>query len=324
MGFFACAPEGEKARCNSCIALLFAAFAALLPASAWAEAFRIAPNSRIALEVGGSFKASRNFSGFLNEQSGVSFVTSEMPASAYDDVKAIGDSPTALAQQGITITHKGVLPGRKGEYVYITGRQRSGSVQLKKYLLILRQNGVTGMITVNVPQAALASGQITKEKIEHILTTAKVVPATQSKEEAFWLEYQGHFKVAVQGPSKIYSLTGAPPESLAVDPLFVVSTDQSDAPTPKLAARQAFKLIGGFRNHILKTEKEITIHGANGYSITGQAEEIRTGKAVGIYFVMLPGNSGNYHVMIGTAPIQEMRIYLAEFKKMARSFKTRH
>jgi hypothetical protein len=323
MGLLTCSPDSGKTRRNSCFAALFVVLAALPMANVKAEAFRIAPDSRIALEVGGSFMASRSFSGFLDENSGVSFVTSEMPGSAYDDVKVIGDDPTALAQHGITITQKSVLPEREGEYVYITGQQRNGNATILKFLLIMRQNDITGMITVNVPQTALTTGQITKKQIEHILTTAKVVPTSLSKEEKFWLEYQGPFKEALRGPSKVYNLTGASPEQFGSEPLFVVSIDQSESPTPELATQQAFKLIGGFRDHTIKTENSININGLQGYSIIGTANEVKKGKPVGVYFVMLARKTGNYYVMIGIAPAQEMPDYINEFIKMANSFKTR-
>lgn len=323
MGLLTCSPESGKTWRNSFVAYLFVALVALLPSNAEAEAFRIAPNSRIALEVGGSFMASRRFSGFLDEKSGVSFITSEMPASAFDDVKTIGDDPTALLQHGITNTQKSTLPDRQGEYVYIIGQQRSGSATILKFLLIMRQNDITGMITVNVPQTALTAGQITKQQIKHILTTAKVVPTSPSEEEKFWLEYQGPFKEALRGPSKVYNLTGNSPEQFGSEPLFVVSIDQSDTPSPGLAARQAFKRIGGFRNHTIKSEKSININELKGHSIVGEAEEVKTGKAVGIYFVMLARKIGNYYIMIGTAPANKIKIYLNEFKKMAESFKTR-
>jgi hypothetical protein len=179
------------------------------------------------------------------------------------------------------------------------------------------------MITVNVPQTSLTTGQITKQQIEHILTTAKVIPTSLRKKEKFWLEYRGLFREALQGPSKVYNLTGTSPEQFASEPLFVVSIDQSDTPSPKLAAQQAFKLIGGFRNHTIKSENSININELKGYSIVGTVEEIKTGKPVGIYFVMLARKTGKYYVMIGTAPALKMEIYLNEFKKMAKSFKTR-
>jgi hypothetical protein len=323
MGLLTCSPDSGKTRRNSCVAIFVAALAAFLPANAEAEAFRIAPNSRIALEVGGSFMASRRFSGFLDENSGVSFVTSEMPASAFDGVKAIGDDPAAFSQHGITITQKSVLPGREGEYVYITGQQRSGSATIVKFLLILRQNGITGMITVNVPQVALATGQITRSQIENVLTTAKVVPKLLREEEKFGFDYLGPFKAALQGPSKVYNLTGTPPEQFASEPLFVVSIDHSDTLRPELAAQQSFKMIGGFRNHMIRAEESVNIDGLSGHSIIGVADEVKTGKPVGIYFVMLARKIGGYYVMIGAAPAQDMQEYLNEFKKMSKSFKAR-
>lgn len=294
---------------------------ATLASTAWAEAFRQAPNSRIALEVGTSFSASNRFPGFLDEKSGASFVIAEMPGAAYDEVKKLADQPVALAQNGIEDTQKGELRGRQGEYVYVIGKQRAGSSVFVKFLLIMRQSGVTGMITVNVPQEAFDAHMITREQIERTLTTAKIAPVTAVKEEPFQLGYLGPFKEAINGPSKVYNLTGRPPEGLTNAPIFIISTDQSDSPNVKLAAQQAFKIIGGFKNHIAELGKDVTISGLRGHAITGHAFTIKTEAKTGIYYVMLPGKDGNYYIIIGTSPETEMTTYLPEFQKMAASLK---
>ena len=116
---------------------------------------RQAPGSRVALDLGEAFSPSDRFSGFVDEKSGASFVVVEMPASAYEEVKQIADSPDALAAQGLRDPAKSELPGRKGEYVYFTGKQTSLDREFDKFVLILRENGVTAMITANIPETAL-------------------------------------------------------------------------------------------------------------------------------------------------------------------------
>ena len=157
---------------------------------------RQAPNSRIALDLGEAFTPSDRFSGFVDEKSGASFIVVEMPASAYEEVKQIADRADALAAQGLREPAKAELPGRKGEYVYFTGKQTSLDINFAKYVLILRENGVTAMITANIPEAVLNTATVTKAQVEETLAKAVVKDETSIGAELFRLGYLGPFKEA--------------------------------------------------------------------------------------------------------------------------------
>lgn len=139
-----------------------------------APPLRQAPSSRIALAIGGSFAPSQRFSGFVDENSGAAFVLMEFPAEAFEQIRQLGDNPAALTAQGLSDIHKAELKGRKGDYVFITGAQKTPLLNYAKFILIFRENGITGMITGNVPEAALQTGKITASQIEAILTSATV------------------------------------------------------------------------------------------------------------------------------------------------------
>ena len=141
---------------------------------------RQAPNSRIAMELADSFKPSDRFSGFVDDNSSTSIVIIELPADAYEQVRTLGDNPTALAAQGVTGVIKSELKGREGEHVYLTGAQQTPLVDYAKFILIFREKGVAAMITANVPEAALTSRAISKEDVEAALASAEVaVPGPQ-------------------------------------------------------------------------------------------------------------------------------------------------
>ena len=211
----------------------------------------------------------------------------------------------------------------------MTGRQQTARGDFAKFLLIMRENGVTAMITVNVPQTALDDGLITRQEIERTLTSATVRTKFIKTEELFRLSYLGPFKEAEGfiGSSKAYSLSGRPPERSAIgqvpDPLFVVSPSLDEAAVSdlKAAAAEAFSTLGGYRERTQTAEAEIAAGTLNGYAITGEGIDIRSGTRSSIYFVILGGLVGGSYVMVGTCPAPDANVYLPEFKKMAASFK---
>lgn len=293
-----------------------------------AQTLRQAPNSRIALEVSENFVPSDRFSGFIDEKSGASYLIVEMPAAAYDEVKRIGDRPEALAQKGVVETAKTDLPGRTGEYVYITGKQKTLAGDFGKYILVLRENGVTAMITANVPQRALETNVIALPQIQRALVTATVKEKAIKGQDLFSLSYLGPFKetISVLGTSKAYNLTGQVPEpgkpKPNLDPVFVVSpsVDKTQLVDVKSAAQNSFRAIGGLSAHEVKSENEVTIGGLKGYEIVGEGRDAKSGSQAGVYIVLLSADSGGYYVMAGTAQAGDMVNYLPEFQKIAMSF----
>jgi hypothetical protein len=296
-----------------------------------ADAARQAPNSRVAIELPESFKPSDRFSGFVDEISGASFLVVEMPAVAYEEVKAIGDKPDALAQRGIIETQKTPLPQRSGEYVYITGKQKTPAGDYSKHIMVTREYDVTVMVTGNVPQNALDSGALSAQQIERAFTSVAVKAEAARGEQMFALTYLGPFKetLSIMGNSKVYSLTGKIPEPGAAtttqEPVFVISPSVDKAPLEdvKASAKNSFRVIGNLSGHEVKGEKDITIGGLNGYEIVGEGDDPKTGLRSGLYVVLLSGASGGYYVMAGIASATGMQTYLPEFQKIAMGFEPR-
>jgi hypothetical protein len=307
------------------MAAIFGLYAATVDAPAEP---RQAPNSRIALDVGEAFSPSDRFTGFVDEKSGASFVIVEMPASAYDEVKQIAERPDAMAAQGLREPVKSELPGRKGEYVYFSGKQTTGGAEFGKFVLILRENGVTAMITANIPEAALTAATFTKAQIEATLANAAVKDEASKGPELFRLGYLGPFKEAfgLMGTSKGYSISGLPPSQgdnrIVREATLIVapSTDARMVVDPKAAAQRSFQSFGGLKEGKITSEKEVTIAGLKGYQIVGDAMDPATTSKIGIFLLMLAGDPGGYYAIVGTSPGADIPKMLPEFEKVAASF----
>lgn len=323
------APAAKRSRLTrwalGAVAAMFGVYAAAIDARAEP---RQAPGSRVALDIGEAFAPSDRFSGFVDEKTGASFIVVEMPASAYEEVKQIADRADALAAQGLRESAKSELPGRKGEYVYFTGKQSSLDMEFAKFVLILRENGVTAMVTANIPDAALTDATFTKARIEETLAKAVVKDEMSKGAELFRLGYLGPFKEAfgLMGTSKGYSTSGQPPapgeNRVVKEPTLIVapSTDNRLTVDPKTAAQRSFQSFGGMREGKIESEKPVTIAGLKGHQIVGEAVDANSGGKIGIYLLLLAGEPGGYYAIVGTSPIADMPKMLPEFEKVTASF----
>jgi hypothetical protein len=292
------------------------------------DELRQAPNSRIAIAPGDSFVPSDRFTGFVDEQSGASYVIAEMPAVAYDELTKTTNLVEEFTRGGLIEVVRRPLPERQGEFVYLTGKQRTPAAEYAKYVLVMRQNDVTGMITANIPLIAMREKNITEAQVKTALATAIIKDQAGESVDLFKLSYLGEFKPSftVMGTSKLYSPSGKTPEEgedrLAKEPVFMVSPSIDKRPIAdiKAVAQQSFSTFGNFQEHKIQSEKPVTIGGLEGYEIVGQAKFAQTGRDVGVYMVMLRGNTGGYFVMFGTTNDATMATYLPEFQKMAASF----
>jgi hypothetical protein len=293
-----------------------------------AQALRQAPGSRIAMEIDKTFVASGQFTGFLDEDSGASIVIVEMPSHAYDEVKKLADQPAALANKGISSVQKALLD-RPGEYVYLTGWQRTPSGDYAKFLLIMRENGVTAVITANVPENALQQQMITRQQIEHALITATVRTEQTQTSAQFSFGYLGPFKeiAGFIGSSRAYSLSGRSPDRSstldAPEPLLVVapSLDRSVVTDLKDMALNSFNTLGGFKEHRLISAYDVVAGRMKGYAITGEARDINTGTKSSVYVAIFAGQMGGHFIIVGSCPAEDVKVYMPEFEKIVASFK---
>ncbi len=310
------------------LALLF--LIGVLYARAWGKpTYQQAPNSRIAVQIESSFKPSDRFSGFIDDRSSASVVIIEFPAENYDQIKTLGQNPEALAAQGVTKVKTAELPGRSGDYVYLTGTQKTPLVDYEKFILIFRERNVAAMITANVPDAALAARAITRGDIEAILASAKVLDRDGETIKLFELSYLGPFveDLSLMGSTKGYRLAKDPsPERGTGDlsPFFLVAPSLHKVPVSDLeaSARKAFQSIDKFHNYVVSAEAPIAVSGMRGMEIIGEASEAQSGQMAGLYQVFLAPEGGGYFRLVGMAPSSEFADYLPEFRRMTQSFRS--
>lgn len=286
-------------------------------------------SGRISLRLGPSFRRSDRFSGFVDDITSTSFVILEFPASAYEQMKSLGENPAALAAQGVTNVEQRQLKERAGDYVYLTGAQKTALVEYAKFFLIFRERGVAAMITVNVPQAALDMHTITVADIEYALTSAAVMEEADIAPAPFYLSYLGPFEedFALTGSTRGYRVkrrngadghNGGP----LPRPYFLIASSMHKLPAKEIEAeaRKAFQSIEMFRSPVEMSVNSVRIAGRRAVEITGEAVDPRSGEMAGLYLVHVARHRGGYFRLAGYCAKAEIDAYLPEFRKIANSF----
>jgi hypothetical protein len=301
----------------------------LLPKYGSAEPLRQAPNTRVAMAVDKAFVVSNQFTGFVDKDSGAFIDIVEKSASAYGELKKLAEQPyRVLTRKGITNIENALL-SRNGEYVYIVGRQKTPTGTYVKFLLIMREKGVTAMITTHIPEIALRRGQISRTQIERMLSTATVQKEGKGPARLFRLDYLGSFKEVhgFLGVSRVFSLNGyLPDRSNAADdlaPLVVVTASKNKKEIGDLhgEAFNFFKKLSGFKEHEVISAGRMSAGGLEGYTISGEARDIRMGTKKAVYIAMFARRIGGYYVLVAYCPLTDANVYLPEFERMATSFK---
>lgn len=303
------------------LASLLAAAVVFAPVPARAHAAQ-APGSRVVLDVPPSFIAATRFAGFADEPRGISIVLGEFPAANYDEMIK-GMTPEVLTRGGFTNVKSGTLV-RPGEHIYITAEQAVSGTTYAKYLLILRENGATALVTVNVPRHTLTSGAATAREVETILASTRIADTPVTERPLFTLSYLGPFKRAgaLAGATTLYSLDGVmtPPTPDPNRPLFIVAPSLDDRAVGDLDAfaRRALEGTQGYGDLTITGTRTLTIAGLRAVEMTAKA--IRSGTPVVLVQTIVAPPSGGYVRMLGQATSMDSDRLLPEFQKMAASY----
>lgn len=283
------------------------------------------PSTRISLDVPEGFAVSKQFPGFINESTGASIVTVEMPAAAFAEFKK-ADFAGKLAANGFA----NVKPGQisfPGEHLYATAEQATAAGAFSKFLLIFADATTTAMLTVNVLKADVTSGKTKPAMIETMLSTARLSSAAAEALPApFTLGYLGPFKAAgAMAGASLFTLDGkmAPDTPDPGRAMFVVAPSIDKTAITDLAVTSKAALATMFELDRGKITKQgaITIDRLEGYELEIEAPRKSAGPAASAYQVVLKTEGGGYVRMIGTADAGEGRALVAEFRKMAASMK---
>lgn len=281
-----------------------------------------APNSRVALSLPAGYAPAKLYSGFENEQQGISFVILEAPHHAYPEMAA-GFTPENLAKRGITDGVRGELP-RQGNYVYMRARQNSPAGRYAKYFVLFQTDDQTVLVSANVPEKALDDAGTTGKLVEQSLASATTVPVAAIK-ELYKLGYLGPFKEAgrVAGTSKLFTLDGrVEPEQKGKPRAAVIvapSIDKRPLGDLEATAKSLLKALAGYREITHGAPQAVEISGLRGVVLEAKAIDQQTGGNTVIHQTLLAATDGGYYRIVAIAPEEQSEAMLREFQKIAQS-----
>ncbi len=284
-----------------------------------------AASSRVVLDLPPGFVELPSFSGFINEELGVSIVVVEMPEIAYEQV-AKGLTADALAAKGLRNANIINLK-RPPPYVFMRAEQTTAEGEYAKLLLVLRERGTTALVTANIRKAALASGEVTESQIQDILASARIAAEAAPVRHVFTLGYLGPFKPAetILGTTQAFTLDGklvsdrkdVPRTMLIVAP----SLDRRLVPTDDRYAEKLLEGLPGLANFKIEERAIRRIGGLEAVELTATAQDKDQKGEVAVYQALVLGARGGYYRIVGQAPVADKDALLPEFRKIAESLR---
>jgi hypothetical protein len=285
-----------------------------------------AQNSRVTMQMPTGFVPSAQFAGFQNDALQTSFVIVDMPAAAYDQLKT-GLTPDGLATRGVKNAKPGTL-SRAGDYVYLTAEQDSSIGPIAKFLLAFSDHETTAFITGNVPKKMIIEGKLKPAIIEAIFASAALAAKSAPAKPLFSLGDLGRFKDAgtFAGTARLYTTDGvADPGTKAPGrAVFIVapSLDLRAIPDVRGFAHSAMSQMPAATDISLTWTDDVAMGGLQGVASKATAKTTEAlGFPLSIYQVVLLRPEGGYFRMVGRTSEIDPKETMAEFERMARSFK---
>lgn len=303
-------------------AIAFATLTALVPLAPAHAIWMQALNSRVVLDLPAGFTASKLFSGFQNETSGVSYVILELPLKAYDELAAGFEGPE-LAKRGLTDPEKGTLP-RSDTHIYMRARQQTAAGAYAKFFVLFKTSDQTVLVSANAPLSAIEKGTIDAADIERVLTSAHTAN-TASTQDLYTVGYLGPFRFAgtLVGTSTLYTLDGRmePERKGEVRSTLIVapSLDQRGIPDPAKLATTLLSSLTGFKGISPGPPQRQTIDGVAAVTIDANAVDSDRETPVLIHQTLLLPKAGGYIRVLGIATAADKERLAPEFARIAES-----
>lgn len=320
------APHANRSRSRAATIIFAGVLCALLvsPHAPVLASPQQAPNSRVVLDLPAGYTPSPLFSGFQNEEQGVSYVILEVPEKSYAEI-AKGFAVDELAKRGLTDAEPLKL-SRGDTFTAMRANQISPAGAFAKFFVLFKTEDQAVLVSVSVPQSALEKGTVQRSDIERALSSASTAPRATAK-ELYHLPYLGPFREAgtFVGTGKLYTLDGRmEPErkgetrsALVVAP----SIDKRPLGDPEALAKALLTSLSGYRDVKIRATTRIMVDGHESVELEAKAIDIGEGREVQLYQALVPALEGGYFRLVGIATAAQAAELVPEFRKIAGSFR---
>lgn len=268
------------------------------------------------------FVESSNFPGFQQNATGASIVVTEFPG-AYSDV-ASGFTEENLKPRGMNLISKEKISIDSYQGFLIKFTQKADGQEYGKLGVIFGDDKESVFIVASFP--------VDLEKdLSTVLKDSIVSAKWDRKKEvdpfadlSFAVESSGSLKFAKRLQSTLlYSKDGKFPVDVDT-PIFIVGKSISDFPAgtidQKAFSESRLNQSAENKNIAVEFGEAVTIDNLTGYEIIATGNDASSNTPIAIYQVILFDDK-SYFILQGLVGAKSKDQFVAEFKKMARSFK---
>ena len=263
------------------------------------------PGSRIGLVPPAGLTPSRTFAGFEDRDKDTAIIMVELPGAAYPDVEK-GFNADALKAQGVEVESSEEITLTEGRGVLVVARPH-GTTPARKWALVANAGGITGIITMQVPDAA--QGAYPDDAVRAALKSVVVRTKVPTEEQLAILPYSlndlAGFRVIKSQPDGMVLLTDGPKDMLPAieQPIVLIALPRVAAPEADQRdrfARQLMSTTPGVKDMRIVRAEPMRIGGQPGYEVLADGKDAGGEVDITIVQWLRFGNGGLVH-MLGLA-----------------------
>lgn len=297
-------------------------FSLVTVASASAETITV-PGHRTVIEAPAGFSPADDFAG-AESDGGASITVVEFPGAAFAQLKAGLRPETFAANPRAKMSDVKVLPlARKDEYLAFEGTAVVEGVPFRRVVLVFHDAETTAFVTVNIPDALLRSGTITREAMLATLNHTGLGTRTPAS-PSFVFEAPGSFKPAgtVMNVLTMYNRAGKMPEERVATPAASIGVTKAPdlvvSGDPRTQGEAFFRHTHRSSNVGDVKIETVEIDGLKGFSYEAKSAD---GSPPEAYYSVYLIDGGHFLWLAGTAPADEAEATIPEFKTIFASFR---
>jgi hypothetical protein len=248
-----------------------------------------------------------NIHGFEDAANDAAIGMLELPPQVYADLARATTADT-LKKQGLTLEKREDLSLKDGTAVLFFGKQETEHANLRKWILLASMPDMTGLVTVEVPEAA--GSPYPDESVHAALASVTRREKVPVEEQLGMLPYRladlAGFRVIRVVGGTLVVLTDGPKDSMeAVEQPHIVVTVGGGGPedTNSRANFSRNLLIGipGFKDVRLTNSDLLRLNGQQTYELMADAKDAKTDAPVKLVQWVRFGGNG-YVQIIAAAP----------------------
>jgi hypothetical protein len=292
---------------------------ALAPSSSRAAAVRV-PGTRVTLDPPPGFTPSDRFPGFQRADKAASIIVTELPGPAVEMQR--GMTRDVLSTRGMTLIQSQTVTVGGQDALLIHVSQSAAGTEFLKWMLVAGDGKQTVMVVGTFPKAATGLSLPIKKAVLSI-SWGGVVKAPPFEGLRFRVDPTPTLKLAGRvGNALVLSESGTMGPSDSDQAILVIGSSLSEASignVEKFARERASSStqVGPLRNVV---GHGITTDGLPGYELVAEANDVKTGRAVRMYQLVLV-EGGTYYLAQGFVAASRPPEIMDQYRQVTRSFR---